>query len=261
MTGPNLIKREQDFAGKVALVTGGGSGIGQAAAQIFAARGAAVAIADINDDGGRQTAESIEAAGGRALFMHTDVTSEDAVVAMIKQTVATFGGLHCAFNNAGYGGKAGAFHEFELKEWDKMIAATLTSVFLCMKHEIAHMIDAGGGAIVNTSSGAGIIASPNMPAYTAAKHGVLGLMKVAAREFAPRNIRINSVLPGAIDTPMMRHLLNDDPVMEEFVASTPPMRRMGRPEEVAEAAVWLCSDAASYVSGESMLVDGASVGR
>jgi NAD(P)-dependent dehydrogenase (short-subunit alcohol dehydrogenase family) len=251
----------RDFAGKVALVTGAGSGIGRAGAELFSARGAKVVISDIRPEAGLETLARIEGNGGTAIFIETDVTSESAVKAMIDQTVATFGGLDCAFNNAGYGGKYMPFWELTEAEWDHTIDTTLKSVFLCMKHEIIHMLSAGGGAIVNTASGAGFIASPGMPAYTAAKHGVLGLMKVGAKELATHNIRVNAICPGITDTPMARRFIGGDPTLEKLMMDTSPMGRMGRPEEMAQAAVWLCSDAASFVSGESLLVDGASVCR
>jgi NAD(P)-dependent dehydrogenase (short-subunit alcohol dehydrogenase family) len=175
--------------------------------------------------------------------------------------VEQLGGLHCAFNNAGINSPMMAFHEMSLEEWNRMIAVNLTAVFLCMKHELAHMVKSGGGAIVNTSSGAGLIAAPGMPHYTAAKHGVLGLVKTAAQEYARQNIRVNAICPGVTDTPMMRSFLAGKPEVEQMMMATLPFGRMGRPEEMAQAAVWLCSDSASFVSGESMLVDGASVCR
>jgi NAD(P)-dependent dehydrogenase (short-subunit alcohol dehydrogenase family) len=257
MTSPT----QQDFAGKVALVTGAGSGIGRATAELFSSRGASVVVSDIRSGAGLETVARIEGSGGRAIFIENDVTSESSVKAMIDQAVATFGRLDCAFNNAGYGGKYMPFWELTEAEWDHTIDTTLKSVFLCMKHEIIHMLSAGGGAIVNTASGAGFIASPGMPAYTAAKHGVLGLMKVGAKELATHKIRVNAICPGITDTPMAREFIGGDPALEKLMMDTSPMGRMGRPEDMAEAAVWLCSDAASFVSGASLLVDGASVCR
>ncbi len=254
-------KTVADFSGKVALVTGGSSGMGRAAAELFARRGAAVAVADMQSGPGRDTVERIHQAGGRARFIEADVTDEASVAAMITQTVAEFGGLHCAFNNAGVNSPMIPFHDMTLAEWNRMIAVNLTGVFLCMKHELQHMGAAGGGAIVNTSSGAGMVSAPGMPHYTAAKHGVLGLTKCAAREYAARNIRVNAVCPGVVDTPMMRAFIDGKPEIEKAMLGTLPFGRMGRPEEIAEAVVWLCSDAASFVSGDSMLVDGATVCR
>ena len=251
----------QDFAGKVALVTGAGSGIGRAGAELFAARGAKVVVSDIRPAAGLETVARIEKAGGTAFFIETDVTSEAAIQAMIAGTLNAFGRLDCAFNNAGYGGKYMPFWELSEAEWDFTIDTTLKSVFLCMKHEIIHFLTVGAGAIVNTASGAGFIASPGMPAYTAAKHGVLGLMKVGAKELAAHNIRVNAICPGITDTPMMRGFIGTDAALEKLMMDTSPMGRMGKAEEMAQAAVWLCSDSASFVSGESMLVDGASVCR
>ncbi len=256
--------------GKVALVTGAGSGIGRATAELFAAEGAAgVVVVDLNETGGKETVANIEAAGGRAVFLRADVTSEPEVAAMVKHAVDTYGRLDCAHNNAGTSGVGGAFIGFSLEEWNRVIAVNLTSVFLCMKHELAQMTTQeplGGahgarGVIVNTSSGAGVIGFPTLPHYVASKHGVLGLTKTAALEYAASGIRVNAILPGSTDTPMMRGYIGDNPAIEAAMKATVPTGEMGRPEQLAEAVVWLCSDRASWVNGESMLVDGGTVSR
>lgn len=252
---------ELGLEGKVALVTGGAKGIGRAAALLFGQAGARVAVADLDMGQGEATAAAIRDMGGEAIFVRADVTVEAEVAAMVATTVAHFGALDCAFNNAGLSGVHTPFHELALADWERILAADLTSVFLCMKHELAHMVAAGRGAIVNTASGAGFMPAPGMPHYTAAKHGVLGLTKVAAKEYAQAGIRVNAICPGVTDTAMMQGFIGDDAELERMMLDTLPFGRMARAEEVARAAVWLCSDAASFVSGDSMLVDGASVCR
>lgn len=254
-------RAREDFVGKTVLVTGGASSIGKAASAIFGARGAKVMIADLDHARGEDVVASIRASGGEARFRRTDVTREDDVAALVTDTLASFGRLDCAFNNAGLSGPFTQFHEVDLADWQRIIAADLTSVFLCMKHELKHMAKSGGGVIVNTASGAGFAPAPGLPHYTAAKHGVLGLTKLAAKEYALAGIRVNAVCPGVTDTAMMQGFIGGNKEIAEMMLATLPFGRMGRPEEVAEAAVWLCSDAASFVSGESMLVDGASVCR
>ncbi|CAB4752855.1 MAG: glucose 1-dehydrogenase [Actinobacteria bacterium] len=249
-------------AGKVALVTGAGGGMGRAGAEIFAREGAKhVYVADLKEDGGHETVANIERVGGAATFVKVDVTEEDEVAALIQRIVAEQGRLDAAWNNAGINDTSRAFHEFDKASWDRMIAVNLTSVFLCMKHELIQMLAQGGGAIVNTSSGAGIIAAPGLPHYTAAKHGVLGITKSAAGEYNNSNIRVNAVCPGMIDTPMIQGWFETNPELATMVLQTMPGKKLGRPAQVAEAAVWLCSDAADYVSGLSMLVDGGGVNR
>jgi len=247
--------------GKVALVTGGASGIGQEAAALFARRGAKVAVADRNAEGGAETVARIEAEGGQGQFFATDVTDEDQVAALVASVVSTFGQLDYAFNNAGITHPSRLFHELTLEQWDEMIAVNLTSVFLCMKHEIIQMLAQGGGAIVNTASGAAIIPAPGQPHYTAAKRGVLGLTTYAADELNNKGIRVNAICPGMIDTPMVASWRESSPEMAEAVIQMMPGGRLGQPEEVAEAAVWLCSDEARWVSGDTMLVDGGMLNR
>ena len=247
--------------GKVALVTGAGSGIGRATALVFAREGASVLVADRDADGGKETVELVGAAGGTADFHQVDVTDDAQVRDMVAAAVARFGGLDCAHNNAGITQAPTPLHEITDEAWNSMIAIDLTSVFLCLRHEARYMLEHGGGAIVNTSSGAGIIGYPGLAPYVSAKHGVLGLTKTAALEYAKSGIRVNALCPGSTDTPMMQGFINGDPAIEAAMKATVPTGELGRPEQLAEAVVWMCSDRASWVSGESMLVDGASVCR
>ncbi len=248
--------------GKVALVTGGASGIGQAAAMLFARRGAKVVVADRNANGGAETLAQIDSEGGEGRFFATDVTDEDQVVGLVASAVDEFGRLDYAFNNAGITHPSRLFHELTLEQWDEMIAVNLTAVFLCMKHEIAQMLAQGeGGAIVNTASGAAIVPAPGQPHYTAAKRGVVGLTTYAADELNNQGIRVNAICPGMIDTPMVASWRASSPEAAEAVIQHMPGRRLGLPVEVAEAAVWLCSDEARWVSGDTMVVDGGMVCR
>ena len=249
---------------KIVLVTGGAGGIGQAAARQFAAQGAAhVVVADVDGEGARATAGAIGSGGPqpRTSAVAVDVTDEAAVMSMVDGVVAQHGRLDIAFNNAGIADMMSEFDQLELARWDRMISVNLTSVFLCMKHELRHMAVQGGGAIVNTSSGAGVVAAPGQPHYTAAKHGVVGLTKAAAQEYARRGIRVNAVLPGSTDTPMIRRFIGDNEEVARMIAATNIGGRMLTPDEVAEAAVWLASDAASMVNGQSLIVDGGGLVR
>lgn len=247
--------------GKVALVTGAGSGIGEHSARLFAAEGASVVVADLNGDAAMSVAQAIVDLGGKAIGVQADVTNEQQVLAMVTATIKEFGRLDCAHNNAGISGTMTAFTELALDDWNHMIAINLTSVFLSMKHEIPAMLASGGGAIVNTSSGAGVVGFAGLPHYVAAKHGVVGLTKTAALEFAKNNIRVNAVLPGTTNTPMIQQFTNSNPDIAKLIAKSVGRGSLGQPEEIAQAAVWLCSDRASFVSGDSMLVDGATVCR
>lgn len=246
---------------KVALVTGGASGIGRATALTFAREGAKLVIADMHAEGGQQTAHLITEQGGTATFVHVDVTSASAVEALLAKTVETYGRLDCAHNNAGISGGGRALTaEYHEAMWHQVLAVNLTGVWLCMKYEILQMLHQGGGAMVNTASVAGLIGARGLAAYVASKHGVVGLTKTAALEYAQQGIRVNCVCPGVIDTPMTARSLRD-PERRAGIIASEPMRRVGTPEEVAEAVVWLCSDAAAFVTGHAMTVDGGFVAQ
>ena len=244
------------FEGKVALVTGGGSGIGRETALAFAREGAKVAVADIAAEGGERTVQLIEEAGGESLFVETDVSRSGDVEALVVRTVDSFGALDCAFNNAGIGGPRVPIHEVSERDWDSVISVNLTGVWLCMKHEIRHMLDQGGGALVNASSIAGLKSLKGTSAYCATKHAVVGLTKTAALDYAQQGIRVNAVCPGWIRTPLLEIDGSLDPEREAQFVAREPIGRLGLPDEVAEAVVWLCSDAASFVTGHAMAVDG-----
>src|SRR5436190_6978797 len=245
------------FTGKVAFITGGSSGIGRATALAFARAGASVVVADIAEQGNQENARLIEQQGGRALAVKCNVTQTDNVKTALDKTVAAFGHLDFAFNNAGIEPKKPApTADYDEEEWNRIIDIDLRSVFLCMKHEIPLMLKQGGGAIVNTSSGAGIIGIKGSPAYTAAKHGVIGLTRAAALDYAGQNIRVNAICPGYIDTPMMGRFTGGTPEGRAKVISEEPIGRIGQPEEIANAVLWLCSDAASFVVGHALVVDG-----
>jgi NAD(P)-dependent dehydrogenase (short-subunit alcohol dehydrogenase family) len=251
-----MTTKDRSFAGKVAFVTGAANGIGRAAALQFAREGASVAVADVSEQGNRETARMIEGLGGRALALRCDVTRAEDVKSALGKTIEAFGRLDFAFNNAGieYAIKPAA--DVTEEEWDRIMDIDLRGVFLCMKHEIPLMLEQGGGAIVNTSSGAGIKGFKGGAAYVAAKHGVVGLTKAAALDYAASNIRINAVCPGIIDTPMMNRFSGGTAEGRQAVIAQEPVGRMGRPEEIAATVVWLCSDAASFVVGHAMVVDG-----
>jgi NAD(P)-dependent dehydrogenase (short-subunit alcohol dehydrogenase family) len=244
------------MSGKIALVTGGSSGIGRAAALAFAREGAKVVIASRTQPSGEAAAAEIRAAGGEALWIQTDVSQAGQVQSLIDQIVAIYGRLDYAFNNGGSGGRGGWLAEIEEADWDLTVDGYLKSVFLCMKYEIAVMLKTGGGAIVNNSSVDGLRAFPWDPVYSAAKHGVLGLTKSAAMQYAAQGIRINAVCPGWIKTPPVEEMLARDPQAEERMLQHQPIGRLGRPEEVGDAVVWLCSEQASIIVGTALAVDG-----
>jgi NAD(P)-dependent dehydrogenase (short-subunit alcohol dehydrogenase family) len=247
--------------GKVALVTGAGSGIGRGSALAFAREGARVVVADLDAETGEQTAAAIRADGGEAAFVGGDVSREDDVRETVRFAIERFGRLDCAHNNAGITGQPAPIQDLGLEAWSQLLAVNLTGVFLCLKHEIALMREQGEGAIVNSSSGAGLVASPGLAHYCASKHGILGLTKTAALENVRTGIRVNAVCPGSIDTPPLRAFMTSSPQAEKMVLSSQPGGRLGMPDEIAEAVVWLCSERASFVTGESLVVDGGALMR
>ena len=244
--------------GKSALITGGGGGIGRATALAFAREGARVAVADLMAEAARETVALVNAAGGQAISLSGDVSRDADVRAMIEGVVSTYGGVDCAFNNAGIAGWQIDAVGKKTAEWseeafDRMIAVNLKGVWLCMRHELPQMQTQGGGAIVNTASIAGLAGLPTSSAYVAAKHGVVGLTKTASIEYAEANIRVNAVCPGYIRTPMTEPGMR---LRGEAILAQTPFKRLGNPEEIAEMVLWLCSERASYVSGAAYNVDG-----
>ncbi len=246
-------------AGLVVFVTGGASGIGRAAALEFAGQGAAhVVVADLDADGAEATVAALDGPGSSARL---DVADEQAVKGVIDEIVGDHGRLDVAFNNAGINDSAHRFHDLDTESWDRMIRVNLSSVFYCMKHELRHMVDAGHGAIINTSSGAGVVAAPGLPHYTAAKHGVVGLTKAAAQEYARRGIRVNAVLPGSTDTSMLRDFIAGDEAMAKIIAGSNIQGSLLDPADVASTVVWLGSRHAAMVNGQSLVVDGGGIVR
>jgi NAD(P)-dependent dehydrogenase (short-subunit alcohol dehydrogenase family) len=239
--------------GKVVLVTGAASGIGRAAAVAFAAEGARVAILDRTADSLKNTGAAMRNTGAEVLTIACDVASPEQVEAAVKQVVERFGQLDVAFNNAGVENHATPLHEIELDEWDRILGINLRGTFVCMKHEIAQMVRQGGGVVVNTSSGAGIRGVAGGASYAASKHAIIGMTKSAALDYAKQNIRVNAVLPGNIDTPMMGRFTSGD---IEKAIDLEPVGRLGKPEEIAEAVLWMASDLGGFVTGSSIVVDG-----
>lgn len=241
--------------GKVALVTGAGGGIGRATALTFAHSGAAVLVSDVKDDGGAETVAMIEAVGGKALYQRCDVSDAAQVKAMVGRAVEAFGRLDYAFNNAGI--NILTDNEYDDAIWARNMGINLTGVMMCMREEAEIMVKQGGGAIVNTSSINGLVGSAGQPAYVAAKHGVIGLTRHGALRWAQSGIRVNAVCPGVIETPMTAPLVAD-PQMRQVLDSLTPMGRMGKAAEIAAGVVWLCSDAASFVTGHPLVIDGGA---
>jgi NAD(P)-dependent dehydrogenase (short-subunit alcohol dehydrogenase family) len=246
------------FNGKVGLVTGAGSGIGRATALAFAQRGASVVVSDVDVEGGQETVRLIGELGAAAAFVAADVAREDDVQALVEQAVQRFGRLDYACNNAGIGGLSAPTGEYTLEAWNRVIGVNLTGVWLCMRHEIPAMLAGGGGAIVNMASILGHVGFANAPAYVAAKHGLIGLTQTAALEYANQGLRVNAVSPAFIATPLLAKagMLDEGSAAHNFLLGLHPMKRLGTADEVAEAVVWLCSDAASFITGQALLVDG-----
>lgn len=247
---------EQAFAGKVVLVTGGAGGIGRAAALAFAREGAHVVVTDIVAGNAQETVRMIEDEGGNARFIQADVSSETQVAALIERTVAAYGHLDCAFNNAGIEEEQAPLADCDEQLFDRIMSVNVKGTWLCMKHEIHQMLKQGGGAIVNTASVAGLVGAPTQPLYAASKHAVVGMTKTAAVEYGRVGIRINSVCPGVIRTDMMERALERDPSRAKSIRKIHPVGRVGEADEVAAAVLWLCSDRASFVTGHQLAVDG-----
>jgi NAD(P)-dependent dehydrogenase (short-subunit alcohol dehydrogenase family) len=248
--------------GKVTLITGGGSGIGRASALAFAREGATVVVADVDVRGGEETCRQLKAASVETRFVRADVSQAAEVGAMVNHVIEAYGRLDCAFNNAGIGGTGFVpTADYNEEVWDHVIRINLKGVWLCMRSEIPPMLKQGGGAIVNTASVAGLVGSRVGSAYIASKHGVVGLTKAAALEYAQTNIRVNAVCPSWIATPLTDPYTRDNPQLQAQIIARQPKGRLCTPEEVAEAVVWLCSDAASFITGHALAVDGGVVAQ
>ncbi len=249
-----------NFEDKVILITGAATGIGRATALAFADRGATFVIGDVNEAQARETVELVKAKGSKALFVKTDVSKEANVAALVESAISAYGRVDCAFNNAGISTMPVLLHEMDEEIFNRVIAVNLKGVFFCLKHELKHMVKVGKGAIVNTTSVAGMIPESGMANYVAAKHGVIGLTKTVGLDYAARGVRINAVAPGWVETPMTQ-AIEDIPGLRQFLSDGSPMHRAAQPEEIAGTVLFLCSDAASYVTGQTFIVDGGQTVR
>ncbi len=251
----------KEFEDRVAIVTGAAAGIGRATAIAFAELGARVVVSDIEVDGGEETVRMIEEDGGTAMFVRADVASADDSQALVDRTIAAWGRLDFAFNNAGIEGHMAPTAQVTSDTWDRVLAINLTGVWNCMKAEIPEMLRVGGGSIVNCSSVAGLVGFAGSAAYVASKHGLVGLTKSAALDYATEGIRVNAVCPGVIRTPMIDRVVEAQPEMEAALIGMEPVGRLGTPEEIASAVIWLCTDGAAFVTGHPLAVDGGVVAR
>jgi NAD(P)-dependent dehydrogenase (short-subunit alcohol dehydrogenase family) len=246
---------------RVALITGGSGGIGRATALALARTGAQVVVVDVSEAGGAETAQMIAEAGGTAQFMHVDVTDAQAVEQMISATVASYGRLDYAVNNAGIDGLRARTADYPEDEWQRVLSINVTGVWLCMKYELKQMQAQGSGVIVNTASVAGLVGFPGHSAYSASKHAVIGLTKTAALEYARRGIRVNAVCPGYTRTPMVERVFEQAPEMQAKVTQAMPIGRIGTPQEIAAAIVYMCSDSAAFMTGHALVLDGGLIAQ
>jgi len=257
----DAVSTTDEFEGRVAFVTGAASGIGRAASRLFAARGARVVLADLEREAGEAVAEEIRSTGAEAVFVETDVADDGAVARAVATATERFGRLDYAYNNAGLSGPPNFVADMPEDQWRRTIDVMLTGVFLCMKHEIPAILAAGGGAIVNCASGAGLIGFPGQSAYVASKHGVIGLTRAAALEYGSQGIQINSICPGTARTGMVEDVVRETPELQQELERLHPIGRIAEPEEIAEAALWLCTERASFVLGTALSVDGGYVAQ